>query len=440
LWPCLIRVLITAMRPAWSTGLSLLALAVVACGTGSLSAAEPDIVERGRTIFHATWAAPGTASEFTGLGPLFNVDSCASCHVENGRGAPPRADDRSNTSLVVKFAMDDADTGSGTATGADTIRRYGNRLNFRAVAGLRAEGELTVTFEAVEGHYADGERYTLQRPVYGFDKLGNGLVDKHTIVAVRMAPAIAGLGLLAQVPDDWIKARADANAKGESPVKGRPNVVWDQINFRMTLGRFGWKADQPNLMRIIAAAFITDMGLTSRLFPQENCGELQPECRAAAVPHPAEVDDATLDAVTHYVASLKPPVPRRDAQGERGRALFADIGCSSCHAPNVPIAMPGGTTGEIAPYTDLLLHDMGDGLADGLSEAAATGREWRTAPLWGLGQAGQAKSPGYLHDGRARTVSEAILWHGGEAAQAREAFVKLNASSRAALLKFLNGL
>ncbi len=270
---------------------------------GALPAAEPDIVQRGRTIFHATWMPPGAATEFTGLGPLFNVDSCASCHVDNGRGAPPRADDRSNTSLVVKFATDEANKG------AQTVQRYGNRLNFRAVAGLRAEGELTVTFEAVEGRYADGERYTLQKPVYGFDKLGNGPVDKDTIVAVRMAPAIAGLGLLAQVPDDWIKARADMNAKGEGPVKGRPNVVWDPINFRMTLGRFGWKADQPNLTRIIAAAFITDMGLTSRLFPQENCGERQPACRAAAAPHPVEVDDATLDAVTHYVASLKPPVP-----------------------------------------------------------------------------------------------------------------------------------
>ena len=411
-----------------------MALIALVASAGALSAAEPDIVQRGRAIFHAAWMPPGAATEFTGLGPLFNVDSCASCHVDNGRAAPPRAGDRSNTSLVVKFGTDE------TEKGADTIRRYGNRLNFRAVPGVPVEGELTVTFEAVEGQYADGERYTLQKPVYGFDKLGNGPIDKDTIVAVRMAPAIAGLGLLDMVPEDWIKARAAANAMKQGPVKGRPNTVWDPINFRMTLGRFGWKEDQPNVTRIIAAAFITDMGLTSRLFPRENCGEGQPECRAAAGPHPVEVDDATLAAVTHYVTSLKPPVPRHGPGVDRGRAVFERIGCAACHAPNVPVVAPDGTMSEIAPFTDLLLHDMGKGLADGMTEAAATGREWRTAPLWGLGQVRQSSRPGYLHDGRARSVAEAILWHGGEAALARENFVRLDARSRAALLNFLDGL
>jgi CxxC motif-containing protein (DUF1111 family) len=426
-----IRVLITVMR-AVSSGLAV--VAVLALSVGEASAAEADIIARGRAVFHATWVPPGTAKEFTGLGPVFNVDSCASCHVDNGRGAPPRADDRLNTSLVVKFAAQES------GTGADTIRRYGNRLNYKSVTGVPAEGELTVSFERIEVTFADGERYVLQKPNYGFDRLSNGAIDKHTIVAVRMAPAIVGRGLLEKVPEEWIRARAAANAKGEGPVKGRPNVVWDPIAFRMTVGRFGWKADQPNLTRIIAAAFITDMGLTSRLFPQENCGDLQPECKAAAAPNRKEVDDPTLDAVTRYVASLPPPTLRHDADSESGRAIFEAIGCASCHAPKVPVVLADRTTSEIAPYTDLLLHDMGDGLADGRTEAAATGREWRTAPLWGLGQARQSKSPGYLHDGRARSVSEAILWHGGEAATAREAFVRLDATSRAALLKFLDAL
>ena len=401
---------------------------------GAPLAAEADLFQRGRTIFHATWVPPGAAKEFTGLGPVFNVDSCASCHVDNGRGAPPRADHRDNVALVVKFGTDE------TGKGAETVRRYGNRLNYKSVPGVPVEGELTVSFETIEGSFADGQRYSLHSPRYGFGKLGNGPIDKDTLVAVRMAPAIAGLGLLDTVPEDWIRARAAANAMKEGPVKGRPNTVWNPINFRMTLGRFGWKADQPNVMRIIAAAFITDMGLTSRLFPQENCGEGQPECRAAAGPHPVEVDDTTLDAVTHYVTSLKPPAPRHDAKGDRGRAIFDSIGCALCHAPNVPVVAPDGTMSEIAPYTDLLLHDMGEGLADGITEAAATGREWRTAPLWGLGLARQSGRLGYLHDGRARSVSEAILWHGGEAAQARENFVRLDVQSRAALLNFLDGL
>lgn len=421
------------MRGARLSG--LVVIAALAWSVGSLSGAEPGVVERGRAIFHATWVPPGQAKEFNGLGPVFNTDSCASCHVGNGRGAPARAEDRANTSLVVKLAARD------NGVGADTIRRYGNRLNYRAVAGVLAEGELTVSFESIEGRFADGERYTLQKPVYGFDKLGYGGIEKDTLVAVRMAPPIAGLGLLEKVPEDWIKARAAANAASAGPVKGRPNAVWDSINFRMTLGRFGWKADTPNLTRIIAAAFITDMGLTSRLFPLANCGELQTACKAAATPSRIEVDDATLDAVTQYVASLPPPAPRYDADVENGRALFASIGCTSCHAPNVPVAMADGTAGEIAPYTDLLLHDMGEGLADGMPEAAATGREWRTAPLWGLGEVRRTPDrAGYLHDGRARSVSEAILWHGGEATQAREAFAKLDVSSREALLRFLNSL
>jgi CxxC motif-containing protein (DUF1111 family) len=420
------------MRIAVSSGVTI--IAVLAWSTSGLSADDSKSVERGRMVFHAAWAPPGTAKEFTGLGPVFNVDSCASCHVDNGRGAPPRADDRLNTSLVVKFAAQES------GAGADTIRRYGNRLNYKSVTGVPVEGELTVSFERIEGTFADGERYVLQKPNYGFAKLGNGTIDKHTIVAVRMAPAIAGLGLLEKVPEEWIRARAAANAMSEGRVKGRPNVVWDPIAFRMTLGRFGWKADQPNLTRIIAAAFITDMGLTSRLFPQENCGDLQPECKAAAAPNRKEVDDPTLDAVTRYVASLAPPPVRHDSVGDSGRAIFEAIGCASCHATKVPVVLADRTTSEIAPYTDLLLHDMGEGLADGRTEAAATGREWRTAPLFGLAQARQAKSPGYLHDGRARSVSEAILWHGGEAATAREAFVRLDVQSRAALLKFLDAL
>jgi CxxC motif-containing protein (DUF1111 family) len=420
-----------AMRGARLSGFAV--VAALAWSAGGLSADQPDIVERGRAVFHATWVPPGVAQEFTGLGPVFNTDSCVSCHVGNGRGAPVRADDRANTALVVKLAARD------DGAGADTIRRYGNRLNYRAVEGVPAEGELTVSFESIEGRFADGERYTLQKPVYGFDKLGYGAIEKDTLVAVRMAPPIAGLGLLEKVPEEWITARAAANAAGAGPVKGKPNAVWDSVNFRMSLGRFGWKADTPNLTRIIAAAFITDMGLTSRLFPSDNCGELQAACKVAAMPGRIEVDDAMLAAVTLYVASLPPPRP--DADVESGRALFASAGCASCHVPRVPVAMADGTIGEIAPYTDLLLHDMGEGLADGMPEAAATGREWRTAPLWGLGQVRRTpERAGYLHDGRARSVSEAILWHGGEAAQAREAFTRLNASSREALMRFLDGL
>jgi len=421
----------TVMRVV-SSGLAI--VAVLALSTGGASAAEADVIARGRAVFHAAWVPPGTATEFTGLGPMFNTDSCASCHVDNGRGAPPRANDPLNTSLVIKFAS--AEPGGG----AETARRYGNRFNPRSVPGVPVEGELTVSFERIDGKFADGEPYTLHKPNYSFHKLSNGAIGKDTVVAVRMAPAIAGRGLLERVPDEWIRARAAANAASEGPVKGRLNAVWDPMTFRTTVGRFGWKADQPSLTRIIAAAFITDMGLTSRVFPQENCGELQRECIAAAEPGGVEVDDPTLDAVTRYVASLDLPKPRHDATDENGRAIFDASGCASCHATKVPVVLADQTTREAALYTDLLLHDMGEGLADGTQEAGATGREWRTAPLTGLTQAQQSKSPGYLHDGRARSVSEAILWHGGEAAQARDNYARLDAPSRAALLKFLNAL
>lgn len=400
-----------------------------------LSRHDADVFRLGRKVFHAQWVPPAAPQLFSGLGPMFNTASCASCHVRNGRGQAPRAGDVHLTTVVTKFAADEA--GKGT----ETLRRYGNRLNYQSVANVPIEGELTVSFEPAEGRFADGQSFVLNKPRFGFSALSNGEIEPGTIVAVRMAPPLIGLGLLELVPEIWIRERAAANESAGNPVRGRPNVVWDPASFHFTVGRFGWKADQTSLTRIIAAAFITDMGITSRQFPQENCGELQPACKAAAGKHPAEIDDELLDAVSQYVAMLKPPAPRLDAEGRNGRAVFEKIGCAACHASRVPVVLPDKTAGEIAPYTDMLLHDMGDGLADGMKEATATGREWRTAPLWGIGWARRLSGrAGYLHDGRARSPSEAILWHGGEAAQARDAYVRLDAQERAALLKFLDQL
>lgn len=391
----------------------------------------------GRALFHQTWllAPSSDQPELDGLGPLYNRESCIACHVKNGRGAPPDDGEAVRRSTLIRLSV----PGEGPRGGPKPHPLYGDQFNPDGIPGVPGEGVVILNWLERAETLTGGETVLLREPRLDLRDLAFGPAEPGVMTSLRMAPPVFGLGLLEAVPDQAILALAATNG-------GRPNWVWDVTAGAPRLGRFGLKANQPSLRQQNAAAFNGDIGVTSPLFPEESCAAAETACAAHANPRRPELSEAQLDAITLYIQELAVPARRNagDPTVLAGEALFARIGCAICHAPTLvtgesPIAELSRRT--IHPYTDLLLHDMGDGLADGRPDFRATGRDWRTPPLWGVGLApvidGQAH---YLHDGRARTVTEAILWHGGEATPARTAFRDLPPGDRAALIAFLTSL
>jgi len=323
---------------------------------------------------------------------------------------------------------------------------YGGQLNDRSINGVPAAGRAKIAYEEIQGQYPDGETYTLRKPSYIFESMAFGKLGEKVLFSPRVAPAVHGLGLLDAIDDKTILAMADPDDNDGDGISGRPNYVWDAVNKKKSIGRYGWKANVATIQEQDAGAALGDMGITTNLFPEENCPEGQVECQTAVKGDDVDMSDKQLDKMSFYVATLAPPARRdvEDALVKRGGRLFERAQCSACHTPQV-------TTGkhdiaalsyqEIQPYTDLLLHDMGDELADGRPDFEATGNEWRTPPLWGLGLIKTVNKHTYLlHDGRARNIEEAILWHGGEAEQSKEKFKQMDKKDRSALIKFLEKL
>jgi CxxC motif-containing protein (DUF1111 family) len=410
----------------------------------ALQGARRDGFFVGNSLFNRNWVtAPSSTVGLDGLGPTYNARSCSSCHLLDGRGRPPDPG-QPMLSALVRLSIPGSD---GTPLDEPT---YGGQLNPLAILGVPAEGAAVLTWEELPGSYADGTPYSLRRPTLSFERLGFGPMAPDVLTSVRVAPHTAGLGLLELVPEDEILVRADPDDIDGDGISGRPNVVWDIAAVSLRLGRFGWKAGQPTLRQQSAAAFLGDIGITSSLFPAQSCPPAQDACLAAptgADDDGLELADAKLDQVTFYGMTLAAPGRRRvrDPQVLAGKALFGALGCAGCHTPVLHTGdsdlVPEIAGLTIRPYTDLLLHDMGDGLADGRPELVADGREWRTPPLWGIGLFRVVNGHElYLHDGRARGLAEAILWHGGEAEAARERFRALSADERAALLAFLASL
>ena len=312
---------------------------------------------------------------------------------------------------------------------------------------MRAEAREEVTYEEEQGAFADGEPYTLARPVYRILDLADGPLAPGTMISPRVAPAVFGLGLLEAVDEATILAHADPEDADGDGISGRPNWVFDLRRDASVIGRFGWKANQPTLEQQTAGAFNGDMGITSSLLPDDDCTRVQTDCNEATSGGSPEIEDAILASVVSYSHLLAVPARRhwKDAVVQQGRDTFVAIGCAACHLPKL-------TTGElegfpelsrqtIRPYTDLLLHDMGPGLSDERPDFLATGSEWRTAPLWGIGLVRTVnRHTRFLHDGRARDLIEAVLWHGGEAERARDEFKNLPKAERDALLSFLESL
>jgi CxxC motif-containing protein (DUF1111 family) len=263
-----------------------------------------------------------------------------------------------------------------------------------------------------------------------------------------------GLGLLEAVAEADLLARADPDDADGDGITGRPNLVWSEAEGRVAMGRFGWKAGQSGVDEQAAAAMAGDIGIANPLapYPAGDCTPAQAACMAAPTGATARYDDLeapaeVMDLVSYYSRHLAVPARRDPGAPEvlSGKRLFYEAGCIACHTPKHATARdaadPALRGQLIWPYTDLLLHDMGEGLADGRPEGVADGREWRTAPLWGIGLTETVNGHTYfLHDGRARSLSEAILWHGGEAEKSKERFRTMSAADRAALLAFLGSL
>ncbi|MGR5131543.1 di-heme oxidoreductase family protein [Vibrio alfacsensis] len=405
----------------------------------------------GNSFFRNPWVqAPASTDGRDGLGPLFNTNGCQNCHIKDGRGHPPEKEDLHAVSMLVRLsipAMTLEQKKAYIKDGSIIEPTYGGQLQDFALQDQVPEGQIDITYTDVFVQFKDGTMVTLRKPRLKITDLGYGEMHPDTQFSVRVAPPMIGLGLLESIPDETLLAWADEQDLNNDGISGKVNQVWDIEKGDFSVGRFGWKAGQPTLMQQNAAAFNGDVGLTSHLFPNENCTSKQTICNDMPNGGEPEVSQNILEFVEFYSQHLAVPIRRNvnEPAVQLGQKIFVEAGCESCHKTGVKTAKRPGLSALseqlIHPYTDMLLHDMGEGLADHRPEYLANGREWRTAPLWGIGYTEEVNDHTYfLHDGRARNLMEALLWHGGEAETAKQNILVLNKKERDALIEFLNSL
>jgi CxxC motif-containing protein (DUF1111 family) len=405
----------------------------------------------GNSFFRNPWVqAPASTDARDGLGPLFNTNGCQNCHIKDGRGHPPEENDLHAVSMLVRLsipAMTPEQKKAYIKDGGIPEPTYGGQLQDFALQDQTPEGKIEITYTDVPVEFKDGTTVILRKPHLNITDLGYGNMHPDTEFSARVAPPMIGLGLLESIPDETLLVWADEHDANKDGISGKANKVWDIEKDDFSIGRFGWKAGQPTLMQQNAAAFNGDVGLTSHLFPNENCTSKQTICDDMPNGGKPEVSQNILDFVEFYSQHLAVPIRRNvnDPEVKLGQQIFASSGCESCHKISVKTAkrpeLPALSEQLIHPYTDMLLHDMGEGLADHRPEYLANGREWRTAPLWGIGYTEEVNGHTYfLHDGRARNLMEAVLWHGGEAETAKQNVLALNKKERDALIAFLNSL
>lgn len=373
-----------------------------------------------------------------GLGPLFNNSNCNSCHVNDGRGKPFFIDG-SISSVLIRLSI------NGNKPGAPVpVPGFGTQLQNKAVFGKQIEADVEVIYSYIKEKLADGSEVELRKPTYNVINSYTSLPDNvHT--SVRTAPSVFGLGLLQAIPEQQILLNADPSDMDGDGISGKPNYVLNDATGEIELGRFGWKANHPTLLQQVASAYNQDMGITSPYYPEENV--YQNSSAEDGMDDDPEITQQILEETTFYVETLGVPAKRNvnDPMVKLGKKLFTQAGCHSCHTPHHSTSgdydVPELSNQEIFPYTDLLLHDMGEGLADDRSDFDANGKEWRTSPLWGIGLVQVVNGhQNFLHDGRARNLMEAILWHGGEAIDSKEYVKELSESERDALIAFLKSI
>lgn len=395
----------------------------------------------GNSFFRQSWvSSPSSTTARDGLGPFFNSNNCSSCHFKDGRGRPPSFDGQLGRGLLLRLSL--AGINANGSSFSDPI--YGSQLQDNAILGQTVKGKYSTIYETITETFADGTIINLQKPIYQINSLGYGAIANGILVSPRIANQIIGLGLLEAVSESTILGFAVANSK--NGISGKANYVYDVESNSQKLGRFGWKANQPSLRQQVAGAFSGDMGITSSIFPKEN---VPFGVDASQIPNGGspEISNSNFDKVVLYSSSLAVPVRRNfDNQNVlKGKQIFNEIECASCHVAKMQtgnsysiVALRNQT---IRPYSDLLLHDMGDDLADNAPDFLANGNEWRTPPLWGIGLIKTVNNhTKLLHDGRANNIEEAILWHGGEGQNAKNKYKQLSIEQRNLLLEFINSL
>lgn len=413
----------------------------------------------GNGLFRKTWvSSPSSTQASDGLGPLFNARACQECHLKDGRGNPPVGDNRA-VSMFLRLSVPPKSDAEREALASKALLRipdpvYGGQLQNFAVPGVPAEGEMKIAYEEIPLALNGGETVMLRKPSYTVEGLGYGPMAEDVMLSPRVAPPMIGVGLLEQIHPGDILANADPDDADGDGISGKPSFVRDPVSGELTLGRFGWKASTPDIRTQSADAFSGDIGISTPAAPAHHgdCTPAQAACLDAPSGvqerlGPVEAPDPVLDLVTFYSRNLAVPVRRDvdDAEVLAGKALFHQFGCADCHRPKYvtrrDAPQPEHRFQLIWPYTDLLLHDMGEGLADHAPVGDASGTEWRTAPLWGIGLTETVNGHTFfLHDGRARNLIEAILWHGGEAEPAQERVVAATPEERRALVRFLESL
>lgn len=396
----------------------------------------------GNSLFRQNWVtAPASTTARDGLGPFFNSRSCSGCHFKDGKGRPPAFDGELSHGLLLRLSIPGT-----TITGANIPEpTYGGQLQDGSILGVTIEAGFSVTYTTIPVIYPDGTNVSLRKPKYTITDLAYGEMAPNVRISPRIAPIMIGLGLLEAVPESTLLNFADEFDTNNDGISGKLNYVWNVETQSTVVGRFGWKSNMPTVKQQIAGAFAGDMGITSSLFPDENC-PTGVNCDDIANGGTPEIPDENLNKVAFYSSVLAVPARRNvdDQNILEGKDLFNKANCTACHIPkmkttNHSIAALENQT--IRPYTDLLLHDMGDDLADNTPDFLANGNEWRTPPLWGIGIVETVSDhTTMMHDGRARNIEEAILWHGGEALDSKNAFMAYTAPERNLLLEFINSL
>ena len=407
----------------------------------------------GNALFERMWEDSSISKNIAkdGLGPFFSARSCESCHINDGRGHIPLTNKEDKISVVIQISQNIEQSNDYIKNIEDDT--YGGQISEFAVKDVLKEADIIIDYKYSLEMYEDGRVVELRRPIIKIDNLNYGDFNESTTFSARIAQPMIGLGLIEHISDQSLLMNEDINDTNNDGVSGKANKVWDIENEKLAIGRFGWKAAQPSVYQQTADAFYHDMGLSNKLYSNPfNCTSKQVECTKAISGNSEEYDDLEvsndqLDLVTFYSSQLGVPA-RRSINAEnvkKGKEIFFALNCNSCHVESFMTGDSGSHANLnnqiIYPYSDFLLHDMGESLSDGVSEFFAQGSEWRTPPLWGIGLASIVSDEyGYLHDGRARTIEEAILWHGGEANENIQNYKKLKKYEVNQLLSFINSL
>ena len=398
----------------------------------------------GNAFFREVWiASPSSTKSSDGLGPLYNARACQSCHIKDGRGHLPKTEKPLST--VIKI---------GEYQGFRLLphKVYGKQLQFFAIPGISLESEINLSYKSREKNYNYKDKISFEYPFVNFTDLKYGKVDKTNSLSLRVSPQVIGVGLLEAIETSDILKNEDINDTNGDGVSGVARKL-KYSNGETKIGRFGIRASTPDLFVQTGTAFMHDMGLSNSVGnnPFGDCTENQKEC----LKYPTgidkkstfEVDDEVMDKIVFYLSSLSPPKRRNVTNKDvlLGKKIFYEAKCTSCHTPKYVTSKNAKFDflkfQLIWPYTDLLLHDMGDELADKDLDGNVTNKEWKTPPLWGIGYAKEVNPRAtFLHDGRAKTIMEAVLWHSGEAKKSIDFLIENYKDDLDKLDAFLNSL